>query len=150
MKKIILTLLTFVFLTACGYTPIYSTKNFDFKLSEINIVKNDQLSSKLKRELQIFSNEESQKIISLKLDVQKKINTLSKNSKGDASRYEMIIDIKLEATNNQQENTRQSFQERFNYNANKNKFELNQYKKEIEDLLIKKNIDQIIIYLSKI
>ena len=80
----------------------------------------------------------------------KKINTLSKNSKGDASRYEMIIDIKLEATNNQQENTRQSFQERFNYNANKNKFELNQYKKEIEDLLIKKNIDQIIIYLSKI
>ena len=62
----------------------------------------------------------------------------------------MIIDIKLETTNNQQENTKQSFQERFNYNANKNRFELNQYKKEIEDLLIKKNIDQIIIYLSKI
>ena len=80
----------------------------------------------------------------------KKINTLSRNSKGDPSRYEMIINIQLESENDQKQKNTHLFQERFNYNANANKFELKQYEKEIEDLLINKNIDRIIIYLSKV
>ena len=150
MKKIITILITFLFLTNCGYTPIYSSKNFDFKIENIVPLKNNQLHSKVERRLQVFSNQEGQKIITLKLDAQKKINTLAKNSKGNPSRYEMIINIKLEIVYNQNENITQSFQERFNYNSNINKFELNQYEKEIEDLLVNKNIDRIIVYLSKI
>ena len=150
MKKIITVLITFLFLTNCGYTPIYSSKNFDFRITNIIPFKNNQLHSKVERRLQIFSNQEGQKIITLKLDAQKQINTLAKDSKGDPSRYEMVINIKLEITYNQNQSITQSFQERFNYNSNVNKFELNQYEKETEDLLIDKNIDRIIVYLSKI
>ena len=150
MKKIITILITFLFLTNCGYTPIYSSKNFDFRITNIIPFKNNQLHSKVERRLQIFSNQEGQKIITLKLDAQKQINTLAKDSKGDPSRYEMVINIKLEITYNQNQSITQSFQERFNYNSNVNKFELNQYEKETEDLLIDKNIDRIIVYLSKI
>ena len=150
MKKIVTVLLTFLFLTSCGYTPMYSQKNFDFKLKNIKKTKSDRLNSKVQKRLLSFSNQESQQVFSLKVNTLRKINVLTKNSKGDPSRYEMIIDVKLEAANGQNLNKSQSFQERFNYNANANKFELKQFEKEIEDLLIDKTIDLIIIYLSKI
>tara|TARA_B100000780_G_scaffold262060_1_gene214908 strand:- start:216 stop:668 length:453 start_codon:yes stop_codon:yes gene_type:complete len=150
MNKIIITLLAFLFFTNCGYTPIYSNKNFDLYLEKISSTKNNSLNSKIKKRLQIFSNQESKKVISLVVDAQKITNILAKNSKGDPSRYEMIVDIKLVAEYGQSQNITKSFKERFNYNSNTNKFELNQYEKEIEELLINKNIDRIIIYLSKI
>ena len=150
MNKIIITLLAFLFFTNCGYTPIYSNKNFNLYLERINSTKNTPLNSKIKKRLQIFSNQESNKVISLTVDAQKEANILAKNSKGDPSRYEMIININLKTAYGQNQNITKSFQERFNYNSNINKFELNQYEKEIEDLLINKNIDRIIVYLSKI
>ena len=150
MKKIITVLLVFLFLTNCGYTPIYSGKNFDFKLKNITSSKNNQLNSRVERRLRSFSNQESQKIISLKVDAQKKINTLAKNSRGDISRYEMIVIIKLEAAYSQNQIMKQSFQESFNYNTNTNKFELAQYEREIEDLLINNNIENIIFHLSNL
>ena len=150
MNKIIITLLAFLFFTNCGYTPIYSNKNFNLYLERINSTKNTPLNSKIKKRLQIFSNQESKKVISLTVDAQKEANILAKNSKGDPSRYEMIININLKTAYGQNQNITKSFQERFNYNSNINKFELNQYEKEIEDLLINKNIDRIIVYLSKI
>ena len=150
MKKIITVLLTFLFLTNCGYTPIYSAKNFDFRLDELILANNGKLNSKIAKRLRVFSNQEGKKIILLRVDAKKKINTLSKNSKGNPSRYEMIINIQLESENDQKQKNTHLFQEKFNYNANANKFELKQYEKEIEDLLINKNIDRIIIYLSKV
>jgi|TARA_B110000114_G_C14996842_1_gene358971 hypothetical protein len=150
MNKIIITLLAFLFFTNCGYTPIYSNKNFNLYLERIDSTKNTPLNSKIKKRLQIFSNQESKKVISLTVDAQKETNILAKNSKGDPSRYEMIININLKTAYGQNQNITKSFQERFNYNSNINKFELNQYEKEIEDLLINKNIDRIIVYLSKI
>jgi hypothetical protein len=150
MNKIIITLLAFLFFTNCGYTPIYSNKNFNLYLERIDSTKNTPLNSKIKKRLQIFSNQESKKVISLTVDAQKEANILAKNSKGDPSRYEMIININLKTAYGQNQNITKSFQERFNYNSNINKFELNQYEKEIEDLLINKNIDRIIVYLSKI
>ena len=68
MKKIIITLLTFLFLTSCGYAPIYSSKNFDFRLKKVLKLKDNQLNNKIERKLKNFSNQESQKIISLKVD----------------------------------------------------------------------------------
>ena len=150
MKKRIIILFTFLFFTNCGFTPIYSNKNLDFNFKNIVTTKVDPLNSKLKKKLQIFSNEDSEKSITLKVGVQKKINTLAKNSKGDPSRYEMIINVNLDAIYNNNQNVKKSFQERFNYKSSINKFELNQYQKEIEELLINKNIENIIVYLSKL
>jgi hypothetical protein len=150
MKKIIAVLLTFLFITNCGYTPIYSSKNFNFKIKNITKLTNDPLNSNIERKLKNFSDQSGEKIISLRVDAKEKINILLKNSKGNPSRYEMIISIKVEITHGLSETVNQSFEEKFNYNVNKNKFELKQYEKEIKDLLINKNINNIIIYLSKL
>ena len=150
MKKIITALLTFLFIANCGYTPIYSSKNFNFKIKNITKLTNDPLNSNVEKRLKNFSDQTGENEISLRVDTQKKINTLLKDSKGDPSRYEMIISIKIEITYGLDQIVSESFEERFNYNANKNKFELRQYEKEIKDLLINKNIDNIIVYLSKL
>ena len=150
MKKIITALLTFLFIANCGYTPIYSSKNFNFKIKNIKKLTNDPLNSNVEKRLKNFSDQTGENEISLRVDTQKKINTLLKDSKGDPSRYEMIISIKIEITYGLDQIVSESFEERFNYNANKNKFELRQYEKEIKDLLINKNIDNIIVYLSKL
>jgi len=150
MKKIITTLITFLFLTNCGYTPVYLNQNFDFKIKSINNSKENQLNSKINRNLISFSNHESQNIITLALDAQKKTNVLAKDSKGDPSRFEMIVSIKLDIKYDKDQNISQSFEERFNYNTNSNKFTLKQYEKEIENILINKNINRITTYLSKI
>ena len=150
MNKIITVLLTVLFLTNCGYTPIYSNKNFDFNIKDITLSTNNLLNSGIKKRLISLSNQESSKIISLNLDVQTKINTRAKDSKGDATRYEMVINIQLKITYDHGQNISNFFEETFNYNVNKNKFELNQYEKEIENLLIDENINRITIYLSKL
>jgi hypothetical protein len=150
MKKIIIILLAFLFVTNCGFTPIYSNKNIDFKLKTIINTEKDSLNIKVKKRIQIFSNEKSQKEILLRIVAQKQINTLSKDSKGDASRFEMVISINLDLTYGEIQSLKKVFVETFNYKSNTNKFELNQYEKEIEELLINKNIERIIVYLSKI
>tara|TARA_B100000780_G_C21077811_1_gene433939 strand:+ start:616 stop:1068 length:453 start_codon:yes stop_codon:yes gene_type:complete len=149
IKKIIL-IFAFLLATGCGYTPLYSTKNFDFKVKNITSSKNSRLDSKVERGLRRFSNQKGQKIISLKMDTKKEINILSKDSKGDPSRYEMIISIELETLDYQNRNINRSFKNSFNYNNKKNKFDFKKYENEIEDLLIDKNIDLIVIFLSKI
>ena len=150
MKKIITCLLTLIFLTGCGYTPIYSSKNFDFNLEKIILSKNNQINSKVEKKLQGFSDKKSQKKIYLKVDVQKEINVIAKDSKGNPSRYEMAVSITIETTYDKKQGVVKLFQEKFNYNTNVNKFDLSQYEKVIEDLLISKNIDRIIFYLSKV
>ena len=148
MNKIILTITLFIFLNGCGYTPIYSNKNFDLKFSNILYTKNNSLEHKIEKKLRSFSNDKSQKIIAVKINTKKKINILTKNVKGNPSRYEMNIKIDLVITHNNNETINKSFEERFNYKINVNRFELRQYEKEIEDLLISKNIETIISYLS--
>ncbi len=150
MKRIIIVLLTFLLLANCGYEPIYSSKQIDFKFNTIIADKNDQLNSKVKKRLKNFTNAKSERVISLKINTQKKINILSKDKKGDPSRYEMNIKIDLVILDNQNENLVQSFEEKFNYKTSTNKFELSQYEKEIEDILINKSVENIIVYLSKI
>jgi len=150
MKKIIIILLAFLFVTNCGFTPIYSNKNIDFKLKTTINTKKDSLNTKVKKRMQIFSNEKSQKEISLQIVAKKQIKTISKDSKGDASRFEMVISINLDLTFGEIQSLNKVFVETFNYKSNTNKFELNQYEKEIEELLINKNIERIIVYLSKI
>ena len=150
MKKIITVLLTVLFLTNCGYTPIYSNKNFNFNIKDITTSTNNLLNSRTKKKLLNFSNQESSKVISLNLDVQKKTNILAKDSRGDATRYETVISMQIEITYNQGQKISNFFEETFNYIVNKNKFELSQYEKEIENSLIEENINRITIYLSKL
>ena len=152
MKKLIIIVITLFFLNNCGYSPIYSSKNNNFYLKEISVKNKNKLNSKIENNIKKFSNQNSEKIITLEISSDKKIDIISKDKKGDPSIFNMtiILNLKILSKNNYEVNKITSFTENFKYNNNSNKFSLKQYEKEIEDTLVNKIVEKSILYLSEI
>ena len=151
MKKLIFVVIALFVLNNCGYTPIYSSKNNSFYI-DISQKNRSKLNSKIENNIKKFSNQNSENIIQLEISSNKKINIISKDKKGDPSRFSMIISLTINILNknNYEINKTKSFSSSFNYNNNSNKFSLKQYEKEIEDILINKIVEESIIYLSEL
>ena len=151
MKKLIFVVIALFMLNNCGYTPIYSSKNNNFYI-DISQKDKSKLNSKIENNIKKFSNQNSENIIQLEISSNKKINTISKDKKGDPSRFNMTISLTINILNknNYVINKTKSFSEEFDYNNNSNKFTLKQYEKDIEDNLINKIVKESIIYLSEL
>ena len=151
MKKLIFVVIALFILNNCGYSPIYSSKNNNFYI-DISQKDRSKLNSKIENNIKKFSNQNSENIIQLEISSNKKINIISKDKKGDPSRFSMIISLTINILNknNYEINKTKSFTEKFDYNNNSNKFSLKQYEKDIEDNLINKIIERSIIYLSEL
>ncbi len=142
-------MMAFMMLTSCGYKTVYSNKNFNFNITKIEKLKEDKLNLKIEKKLKNFSNNKALKKISLKTDAEKQITIVSKDTRGDPSRYQMTIKLSLTGVDDQNKRINQNIVQQFSYNTNSNRFALNQYEKEIEEILINKIIEKTIIYLSK-
>ena len=151
MKNLIFVVIALFMLNNCGYTPIYSSKNNNFYIAISQKDKN-KLNSKIENNIKKFSNQNSENTIQLEISSNKKINTISKDKKGDPSRFNMTISLTINILNknNYEINKTKSFTEKFDYNNNSNKFLLRQYEKDIEDNLINKITERSIIYLSEL
>ena len=152
MKKILIIfqLMLIITLTNCGgYEPIYSSKTSNFNIISIEIDENNEINSKIKNSLKIFSNNDFEKKIYIKISSKKVISITSKDSKGDPKTYNMSVNLNLEINEN---GTKKSkvFTENFGYNNKENKFNLKKYEKNIQDNLTEKIIENITLYLSTI
>ena len=151
MKKLIFVVIALLMLSNCGYTPIYSSKNNNFSI-DISQKNRSKLNSKIENNIKKFSNENNENIIQIGISSNKKINIVSKDEKGDPSRFSMKISLTVNIfnKNNYEINKTKIFTEKFDYNNNSDKFSLRQYEKNIEDNLINKIIERSIIYLSQL
>ena len=149
MKKLIFVVIALFILNNCGYSPIYSPKNNNFYI-DISQKNRSKLNSKIENNIKKFSNQNNENIIQLEISSNKKINIISKDKKGDPSRFSMTISLTINILNknNYEINKTKSFTEKFDYNNNSNKFSLKQYEKDIEDNLINKIVERSIIYLT--
>ena len=152
MKKIIIIVIALFFLNNCGYTPIYSSKKNNFYIKEISQKDRTKLNSKFTTNIEKFSNQNSENIIKLEISSNKKIQIISKDDKGDPSRFQMTILLNINIINKNYNETykRKSFSANFDYSNNSNKFSLKQYEKEIENNLIDKIIENSILWLSEL
>ena len=147
-KKIFL--LFFFFLISCGYEPIYSSKNINFSIKEI-IKKDNNLNNKFANSLRLFSNEKLPNQIKIKIESNKNVKIKSKDSKGNPNVYELVIYLKLTVEKNTNDETLiKNFERNINYNNSDDKFKLNQYQKELEDLLVNKITEDVLKYLSSL
>ena len=151
MKKLIFVIIALFMLNNCGYTPIHSTNNNNFYINVLQKNKS-KLNSKIENNIKKFSNENNENIIQLEISSNKKINIISKDEKGDPSRFSMMISLTINIynKNNYEINKTKSFTEKFDYKNNSNKFSLKQYEKDIEDNLINKVVERSMIYLSEL
>ena len=102
MRKFCLLILV-LFLTNCsGYKPVFSTKDINFFISQIIITDNDKISYKIKKKLKPYSSENINKIkISLNINSSKKVKIISKDNKGDALMFNLVINSNVDILSNE-------------------------------------------------
>ena len=149
MKKIILISLV-IFLSNCaGYKPIFTSDQTNFYIEKIEISDDNKLVRKLIKSLKPFSVENGKQSITLKLNLNKQENVIMKDAKGDPASYEIKIELKVDIITMNGTN-KLNFKENFTFNNQSNKFELNQYKKNMETNLMNKIFENLILELRAI
>ena len=149
-KKITI-IISFLLLLSCGYKPIFSSSKANFSITEIKLLGEKSIGSKIKKNLNIYKNVENKSIFySLKINSDQKKDIVSKDAKGDPKIFEIQVLVNLTVLENNKIKNKKNFKESFTYNNSTNKFDLKRYEKNIEDNLIKKIITKITIYLYSI
>ena len=152
LKKIITTI-SFLILLSCGYEPIYSNKQinstYNLSINTINYIGDNKVNQILKNKIKKILNKEK-KSPGLNLNLNSRIEKVvtSKDKKGNPIRFSIEIIINLEVFENGISKGKTNFKEKFEYNNKSNKFDLNQYEKNIKDNLISKISNEIISYLK--
>ena len=149
MKKIIFISLI-IFLSNCaGYKPIFTSDQTNFYIEKIEISDDSKLVRKLIKSLKPYSVDNGKQSITLKLDLDKQENVIMKDAKGDPASYEIKIELNVDVITMNGTN-KLNFKENFTFNNQSNKFELNQYKKNMETNLINKIFENLILELRAI
>ena len=150
MKKIFLVIIILL-LNNCGYTPIYSAKDSNFKIISLNSNVNNNLTNYIKNSISVFSNEDSDKKLNISFNLKENVSVILKDSKGDPAknRLTITVDVSLFDTNKNLVASN-SFSESFQYNIDDNKFNLKQYEKNLKFSLIEQISQQIIEFLTNV
>ena len=97
LKKIIIILLSTLYLTSCGFTPIYSKKNLDFQINNIQFEGDREIKAILLSNLKTYKTKEKDKYnYDLNIKSEKKVEIASKNIKGEATVYKININSTVE------------------------------------------------------
>ncbi len=145
-------LLILIFLFSCGYNPIYQTnqKN-NFKINTIKYSGNKKINQSITSKIEKFKKNDSKNIFDLDLESFKKENIISKDKKGNASSYKLVLEVNLILTNKKNGKIfTKKFIKESQFNSMENKFELNQYKNNIEKNMISKILQDMEIYFNTI
>ena len=148
MIKKLFILLTLLILTSCGYQPLYSKKEIKLLTKELEVSGDVKINNKIISALSIEINKNNfsnQKII---IESKKQIIESSKNSKGQPDLYKMIINLRLSKIDKSGFFSEKNFIEEFSYKNKDNKFNLSEYETEVENNLINKIIEKLILYIN--
>ena len=97
LKKIIIILLSTLYLTSCGFTPIYSKKNLDFQINNIQFEGDREIKATLLSNLSAYKTKKKDKYnYDLNIKSEKKVEIASKNTKGEATVYKININSTVE------------------------------------------------------
>ena len=112
----------------CGYNPIYQTnqKN-NFKINTIKYSGNKKINQSIISKIEKFKKNDAKNIFDLDLESFKKENIISKDKKGNASSYKLVLEVNLILTNKKSGKIfTKKFIKESPFNSMDNKFELNQ------------------------
>ena len=150
MKKLILGLIIF-FLSGCGYTPLYSSKDSNYKIIGIKSNVDNSLTNYIRNNISVFSNNNAVKKLNISFNYKEEISIILKDAKGDPAknRLSVTIDLSIFDVGDDLIVTRK-FSENFEYNIEDNKFNLKQYEKNIKLNLIEDITQQILEFLANL
>lgn len=81
-----------LFLTSCGYSPIYqNTKLNDLGINIISMRGDKEMNNLIKNELELYFNEESKNIFDINIYTDYEKNVISKDASGAISNYQLLV-----------------------------------------------------------
>tara|TARA_B100001079_G_C16112564_1_gene383407 strand:+ start:166 stop:624 length:459 start_codon:yes stop_codon:yes gene_type:complete len=150
MNKIINYILIFLlfFLFNCAYEPILKSKNYLFSINVSNINGDKEINSIIINKF--GSLKENEKKYDLDLSTKKEKNIISKDSKGDPSIFELLINVKYSVKKDGKTIIENEIKRKTTYNNITDKFELENYEKNIINNISTVISDYIMLSISKI
>ena len=143
-------------LNSCSYEPIFSKKDYGFSLRQITFVGDKIINKNIKNRLSFINKktslENSENLtfnetkFDLSINTKKEKKTISKDSKGDPIKFELIVITNLEVFNKNKSILNREIKKSYIYNNVSDKFKL----EEDEDIIlenISENISDSIISL---
>ena len=146
IKKIFLVF--FIFLSACGYQPLYTNSMSENKFSEVILSGEREISERIKNSSLILEDKNNKNLDKIEINTKYNIEETSKNSQGQIETYRSRINIILLITNKNEVKNNYSFNKNFDYQNRNNKFELINYQNNIKNSLINEAVKEIVIFLN--
>ena len=142
--------LLFLFLLSCGYSPIYQAdQKSNFKLGLIEFSGEKEISRLIIRNLEKLKNNKSGNVYNVNFISTEKNIVATKDKKGNASSYKITIMVDFYLNNQSiDKNFNKKFIKETVYNSMDNKFELNQYKKNIKKNMTSQILQDIQVFLN--
>ena len=146
-KKIFLILI--IFLSNCGYNPIYLKKiDTEVLINSYQLIGDKNINRSIISYLGIKNNDNTNAKYNLKLNSTKLVETVAKDKVGNTSVYKTTIRVELSISEGNSMIKERTFVSSFIYNNISNKFDLFQYQKNIDKNLIKNLSEKILIFLT--
>ena len=142
----------FLFVLSCGYTPIYQMdQKLNIKLDTINSSGNKSINREIVKNLEKYRDSDTNNIFDLSINSTKKEDIVTKDKKGNATSYKFTleVDINLSNISNDKKFTKK-FSKDMSFNSKNNKFELDQYRLNLEKNMISQILQDINIYLRNL
>ena len=140
----------FILITLCscsGYSPIFSSKQTNFYIDKIIITEDDKLIRKIVKNLKPYTINNGKRKIELELNLKLNETVILRDEKGDVTSQEIKITLDAKSILQEKKVEMFKFEEKFTFNNQSNKFELNQYKKNIQLNMLDKIYEDLILKL---
>ena len=144
--------LIFLFLMSCGYSPIYQTnQKLNFKLDLINFSGDKKIGREIVKNIEELRKNKSENILDISFETLKTESIVTKDKRGNASSYKLSVKVNLDLVNkNTNKKFIKSFLKETTYNSMDNKFELKQYKTNLEKNMVSLILQDINIFFDSI
>tara|TARA_B100000989_G_scaffold56191_1_gene37919 strand:+ start:3445 stop:3873 length:429 start_codon:yes stop_codon:yes gene_type:complete len=137
---------------SCGYSPIYQTnQKLNFKLDLINFSGDKKVGREIVKNIEELRKNKSENILNISFETLKTESIVTKDKKGNASSYKLSLKVDLDLVNkNTDKKFSKSFLKETTYNSMDNKFELKQYKTNLEKNMVSQILQDINIFFDTI
>ena len=90
-KNLIKFLILIFFLSGCGYTPIYTSKDSNFAIYQLNTTGNNKLNRIISEKLRDYKNTNANKQLNLTINTKSNREVSSKDYKGNPKTYRINL-----------------------------------------------------------
>jgi len=140
--------ISLILIASCGYQPVYNKVLLDYKFYEIDLQGDQTINNKIINTLKITQSNEVKFFDKLTINSSKNIQETSKNSRGQVETYRSNFNVEVSIIRDNKIIKKQNFNENFSYDNKTSKFELIQYQIEVENIILNKIINDLVLFLN--